>query len=105
MIRRRDHEGDSMRWVRWTVTALGWAAVLAAAVGVLAHYLDSTATVLVVLASFAPFLMACGVVGLAALPVRATGSGPRSRQWWWRPRRGRSCRCTWATVPPTVIRS
>jgi endonuclease/exonuclease/phosphatase (EEP) superfamily protein YafD len=56
-----------MRWVRWTVTALGWAAVLAAAVGVLAHYLDSTATVLVVLASFAPFLMACGVVGLAAL--------------------------------------
>ncbi|MFI6432079.1 endonuclease/exonuclease/phosphatase family protein [Rhodococcus oryzae] len=62
-----------MRWVRWTVTALGWAAVLAAAVGVLAHYLDSTVTVLVVLASFAPFLMACGVVGLAALAC--------TRQW------------------------
>ncbi|SEL63400.1 endonuclease/exonuclease/phosphatase family protein [Rhodococcus maanshanensis] len=56
-----------MRWVRWAATALGWAAVLAAAVGVLAHHLGSTITVLVVLASFAPFLMVCGVVGLVAL--------------------------------------
>ncbi|WP_246097993.1 endonuclease/exonuclease/phosphatase family protein [Rhodococcus spelaei] len=49
------------------VIVLGWLAVLSAAVGVGAHYLDTTATTLVVLASFAPVLMACAAAGLLAL--------------------------------------
>ncbi|MFD4180124.1 endonuclease/exonuclease/phosphatase family protein [Rhodococcus sp. NPDC058514] len=56
-----------MRWLTRALVVPAWLAVLAAAIGVAAHYLDSTATALVVLASFAPFLMACGVVGLLAL--------------------------------------
>lgn len=62
-----------MRWVRRAAVALGSLAVLVAAVGVGAHYLDTTVTTLVVLASAAPLLMACGVVGLAAFAA--------ARQW------------------------
>ncbi|MFE3291254.1 endonuclease/exonuclease/phosphatase family protein [Rhodococcus sp. NPDC059234] len=59
--------------VRRAVVVLGWLAVLAATVGVGVHYLDTTVTVLVVLASFAPLLMVCAAVGLLALAA--------TRQW------------------------
>lgn len=58
-----------MRLLTRALVVLAWLAVLAAAIGIAAHYLDTTVTALVVVASFAPFLMACGVVGLLALAL------------------------------------
>ncbi|MFC9790225.1 endonuclease/exonuclease/phosphatase family protein [Rhodococcus sp. NPDC127528] len=62
-----------MVWVRRAVAVLGWLAVFAAAVGIGAHFLDTSVTVLVVLASFAPLLMVCAGAGLLALAA--------TRQW------------------------
>lgn len=65
--------GNSMRWVRRAAVTLGSSAVLVAAVGVAAHYLETSATLLVVLASAAPLLMMCGLAGLVTLAVA---------RWW-----------------------
>ncbi|MFC7450895.1 endonuclease/exonuclease/phosphatase family protein [Rhodococcus daqingensis] len=61
--------------MRRALVVLAWLAVLAAAVGVAVHYLDTTVTVLVVVASFAPFLMAAGVVGLLVLALTRQRAG------------------------------
>ncbi len=60
---------DAMKWIRGLVVVLGWLAVLAGSVGVGLHWTDSQRKQIVILASFAPYLMTAGIVGLLALTL------------------------------------
>ncbi len=58
-----------MKWIRGVLVVLGWLAVLIGLVGVGLHWTDSQRKPVVILASFAPYLMTAGIVGLLALAL------------------------------------